>query len=185
MFYLRHLRQKFTLEEYLTFLTRVWREVHRVLADGGIACINIGDATRTLGDRFALYPNHARILVRLVELGFVPLPVILWRKQTNAPNKFMGSGMLPPGAYVTLEHEYILIVRKGGKRGFLSEEGKGLRRESAFFWEERNRWFSDVWSDLKGTVQGLSDRKVRNSLRTLERHSDPLRSAHRLDRGER
>ena len=143
-------------------LDPVWAEVHRVLVDGGIACINIGDATRTLGDRFALYPNHARILVRLVELGFVPLPVILWRKQTNAPNKFMGSGMLPPGAYVTLEHEHILIVRKGGKRGFLSEEGKGLRRESAFFWEERNRWFSDVWSDLKGTVQGLSDRKVRD-----------------------
>lgn len=95
-------------------LDRVWKEVFRVLSPGGFACINIGDATRTLGDNFALYPNHARILNAAQVLGFTALPCILWRKQTNAPNKFMGSGMLPAGAYVTLEHEYILILRKGG-----------------------------------------------------------------------
>ncbi|HLU50029.1 MAG TPA: DNA methyltransferase, partial [Planctomycetota bacterium] len=93
-------------------LDRAWREIYRVLAPGGIACINIGDATRTIDGEFALYPSHARILSALVELGLTPLPEILWRKQTNAPNKFMGSGMLPAGAYVTLEHEHILIVRK-------------------------------------------------------------------------
>ena len=27
----------------------------------------------------------------------------------------MGSGMFPAGAYVTYEHEYILVFRKGGK----------------------------------------------------------------------
>jgi len=94
----------------------VWNEVHRVLRPGGFACINVGDAARTLGGGFALYPNHARILGRLSSLGFSVLPEILWRKQTNAPNKFMGSGMLPAGAYVTLEHEYILVVRKGAGR---------------------------------------------------------------------
>jgi hypothetical protein len=30
----------------------------------------------------------------------------------------MGSGMLPAGAYVTLEHEYVLIFRKGSKKEF-------------------------------------------------------------------
>ena len=141
-------------------LDPVWKEVHRVLVDGGIACINIGDATRTLGSTFALYPNHARTLSRLLEVGFSPLPAILWRKQTNAPNKFMGSGMLPPGAYVTLEHEYILVVRKGDKRVFRPAEA-AARRESAYFWEERNTWFSDVWFDLKGTRQGLAEGKLR------------------------
>src|SRR3990172_6410384 len=29
-------------------LTRVWKEAYRVLVDGGIACINVGDATRTI-----------------------------------------------------------------------------------------------------------------------------------------
>ncbi|MEE8552751.1 MAG: DNA methyltransferase, partial [Desulfobacterales bacterium] len=88
-------------------LDPVWREVYRVLKFGGFACINIGDATRTINGNFSLYPNHMRILKAALELGFSALPCILWRKQTNAPNKFMGSGMLPAGAYVTLEHEYI------------------------------------------------------------------------------
>ncbi|BBO80367.1 methyltransferase [Desulfosarcina ovata subsp. sediminis] len=142
-------------------LDRVWNELWRVLVPGGIACINIGDATRTIDDEFALYSNHSRILTQMLSLGFINLPNILWRKQTNAPNKFMGSGMMPPGAYVTLEHEYILIFRKGGKRIFKTAEEKINRRQSAFFWEERNNWFSDVWMDLKGTRQKTGDKKLR------------------------
>jgi DNA modification methylase len=142
-------------------LDRVWAHAWRILKPGRFVCINIGDATRTIRDHFALYPNHARILSALVKLGFTPLPDILWRKQTNAPNKFMGSGMLPAGAYVTLEHEYILIVRKGGKREFMQPEEKQLRRKSAYFWEERNTWFSDIWFDIKGSRQALADRALR------------------------
>lgn len=143
-------------------LDTVWKEVARVLVEGGIVCVNIGDATRTLQGRFALFPNHARIASAFLELGFTPLPVILWRKQTNAPNKFMGSGMLPPGAYVTLEHEYVLIFRKGDKRPFPSATSKANRQASSFFWEERNQWFSDVWFDLKGSRQDLVDKATRS-----------------------
>ncbi len=142
-------------------LDPVWQESFRVLKPGGFACINIGDATRTIDSHFALYTNHARILSAAREIGFTSLPCIIWRKQTNAPNKFMGSGMLPAGAYVTLEHEYILILRKHGKREFKGAEEKQRRRESAIFWEERNHWFSDVWFDLKGTVQALADAQDR------------------------
>ncbi len=138
-------------------LDSVWDEMFRVLKDGRFACINIGDATRKVNGDFCLYPNHARILNYLLNIGFSALPDILWRKQTNAPNKFMGSGMLPAGAYVTLEHEYILILRKGSKREFKTECEKQNRRESALFWEERNIWYSDVWMDIKGTGQRLSD----------------------------
>ena len=142
-------------------LDPVWKEVYRVLKSGGFACINIGDATRTINGNFVLYPNHMRILKSAMELGFSALPCILWRKQTNAPNKFMGSGMLPAGAYVTLEHEYILILRKGPKREFIKEGDKKIRRESAIFWEERNSWFSDVWFNVKGTPQVLNDKDAR------------------------
>ncbi|HHP7236688.1 MAG TPA: DNA-methyltransferase [Desulfobacterales bacterium] len=134
-------------------LDPVWREVARILKPGGMACINIGDAVRSLDGRFQRYPNHSRVLAAMVELGFAALPQILWRKPTNAPNKFMGSGMLPPCAYVTLEHESILIFRKGVNRRFSGNEDRLRRRRSAFFWEERNRWFSDVWMDLCGTGQ--------------------------------
>jgi DNA modification methylase len=142
-------------------LDAVWNEVWRVLKEGGIVCINIGDATRTLNGNFVLYPNHSRILSHMLGTGFNALPEILWHKQTNAPNKFMGSGMLPAGAYITLEHEYILIFRKGKKREFKKNDEKTNRRKSSFFWEERNTWFSDIWTDLKGTFQNLSDDKVR------------------------
>ena len=143
-------------------LNKVWAEVDRVLAPGGIACINIGDATRKIGDNFQLYSNHSRIICCFEQMGYQVLPDILWRKQSNKPNKFMGSGMLPPNAYVTLEHEYILIFRKGGNRQFKKQEEKEHRRDSAYFWEERNKWFSDVWEDVKGTSQKIEDKELRN-----------------------
>ena len=142
-------------------LDAVWQEVRRVLKPGGLICINVGDAVRSLENSFMLYPNHSRILNQFLKLGFQALPAILWRKQTNAPNKFMGSGMLPPGAYVTLEHEHILILRKGPKREFKRGIEKQKRRQSAFFWEERNTWFSDIWMDVKGASQHLDSRAER------------------------
>lgn len=123
-------------------LHETWVEVERVLEPGGIACINVGDATRTIDGSFRLYPNHARILESLQTVGLNPLPDVLWRKPTNSAAKFMGSGTRPPNAYVTLEHEYILVARKGGLR----RPDPECRDRSAFFWEERNEWFSDVWT---------------------------------------
>ena len=135
-------------------MDKVWKECYRVLKDGGFMCINIGDATRTINGKFKLYNNHTRISDFCNSLGFTTLPNIIWRKQTNAPNKFMGSGMLPCGAYVTLEHEWILLFRKGDKRQYLTPTEKHDRMDSSFFWEERNVWFSDVW-DVKGTKQKM------------------------------
>ena len=134
-------------------LDEVWKKLYEVLNPGGIVCINIGDATRSIGGRFHVFPNHARILNSCTSAGFDVLPEILWRKQSNKPNKFIGSGMLPPGAYPTQEHEYVVILRKGAKRIF--SDGDALRRryESAYFWEERNEWFSDVWEDIRGERQ--------------------------------
>ncbi len=142
-------------------LDKVWCEVDRVVAPGGIVCINIGDATRKIGNEFKLYPNHSRIISFFEDHGYQVLPFIIWRKQSNKPTKFMGSGMLPPNAYVTHEHEYILIFRKDGPRQFKTEEEKEMRRESAYFWEERNKWFSDVWTDLTGVSQRLNHKDLR------------------------
>lgn len=142
-------------------LDKTWAESFRILKKGGFACINIGDATRSIGKRFQIYSNHSRIIQAFKKLGFDTLPVIIWRKQTNAPNKYMGSGMLPAGAYVTLEHEYILVFRKSNKRIFKKDEDKLLRQKSSFFWEERNKWFSDVWFDLKGVAQNSNNKELR------------------------
>lgn len=141
-------------------LDKTWREVDRVLIEGGFVCINVGDATRSLNGIFQVFSNHSRIISFFIEKGYSVLPDIIWHKPTNSPNKFMGSGMYPAGAYVTYEHEYILIFRKGGKRQFQHSEEKQIRQASAFFWEERNVWFSDIW-EIKGTIQRVNTTKTR------------------------
>lgn len=136
-------------------LLKVWQHCFRVLKPGGFMCINVGDTTRSFNGTFHLFSNHSRIIEHCISCGFHALPHILWRKSTNSPAKFMGSGTLPAGAYVTLEHEYILIFRKGERRLFSGENDKQLRRESSFFWEERNIWFSDLW-EMQGKRQKLT-----------------------------
>ena len=163
-----------------SILDGVWGECRRVLRPGGLACINVGDATRKIGGEFRLFSNHSRILQALAELGFSLLPDVLWRKPTNAPNKFLGSGMLPAAAYVTYEHEYVLIARNGAPRAFTDPADKARRRRSAFFWEERNVWFSDVWLDLVGTSQDLGDLPRANRHQRVRSAAFPFELPYRL-----
>ena len=149
-------------------LDKVWREVARVLKLGGIACVNIGDATRKIGKNFQLYPNHVKITNSFQNNDFIELPCILWRKPTNSPNKFLGSGMLPPNGYITHEHEYILIFRKGNIKQKIPPKSEN-RYNSAFFWEERNKWFSDVWEDIRGISQNLN--KNHNYQKSIRKRS--------------
>lgn len=143
-------------------LLKTWRECARVLVPGGTACINVGDACRSLDGIFRVWPNHASVISAFGRLGFDCLPPIHWRKPTNKPTKFMGSGMLP-GAYVTSEEEYILIFRKPGRRKWDPK----VRRHSAFFWEERNTWFSDSW-DVRGVPQRVGGPRERSAAFPLE-----------------
>lgn len=138
-------------------LDKVWEEVSSLVSPNGIVCINIGDATRSHGGSFRCYPNAARITQWfLSHPEFTALPRIHWRKPTNKATKYMGSGMLPTNAYVTLENEYILIFRKGGTRSFRGDEKRQNRYKSAYFWSERNEWFSDTWTDILGANQTLT-----------------------------
>ena len=172
--YLDNNDSELAFERMHQVLDEIWKECDRVLTDNGFVCINIGDATRTINDSFKMFSNHSRIIQTFINMGYTVLPDILWRKQSNAPNKFMGSGMYPAGAYVTYEHEYILIFRKGGKRVFKGTD-KFIRQESAYFWEERNVWFSDLW-EIRGTSQNISKS---NTSRTRNA-SFPLEIPYRL-----
>lgn len=145
------------------YLAGVWRECYRVLVRGGIACINIGDAARTVDGEFRVYPNHARVIEICERIGFRTLPYILWKKPTTKPRykgkaAFLGSGFLPPNAYVTLDCEFILIFRKGGLRRFRPRDDK--RYESRFTKRERDSWFTQIWTDgaARQSVDGLARR---------------------------
>ncbi len=146
-------------------LAKVWQETYRVLVDGGIACINIGDATRNINGKFQLFPNHSRITEVCEKIGFTTLPYILWKKPTTKPmykgkGAFLGSGFLPPNAYVTLDCEFILLFRKGKLRKFQPKDA--LRYESAFTKAQRDEWFSQIWA-LKGTRQTASELERRTA----------------------
>ncbi len=152
-----------TFDEMHKYLDKVWSEVTRVLVPGGLACINIGDATRTKDGTFRLYPNHSSVIQSFEKLATVTLPYILWKKPTTKPQykgkgAFLGSGFLPPNAYVTLDMEYILIFRKGGLRAF--EPKDPLRYDSRFAKEERDKWFSQVWTvtGARQNIEGLERR---------------------------
>src|SRR5262245_29812397 len=89
-----------TYDRMHEYLNQVWDEVARVLVPGGIACINIGDATRSKDGIFHLYPNHSRVIEAFEQNGLVSLPYILWKKPTTKPQykgkgAFLGSGFLP------------------------------------------------------------------------------------------
>lgn len=149
-------------EKMHSLLNKVWSECDRVLADNAFICINIGDAVKNCSGCFKLFPNHVEIVRFFSNLNYCVLPPIIWNKPANSPNKFMGSGMLPAGAYVTLEQEYILIFRKGNKRIFKTSEEKINRQKSAYFWEERNVWFSNIWN-IHGINQKISSKERQRS----------------------
>ncbi len=146
-------------------LAQVWRESYRVLCQGGLLCINIGDATRTIAGIFRLFPNHARIIETCQEIGFLTLPYLNWRKPTNRPNAFLGSGFLPTNGYVTLDLEQILILRKGGPRRMPPHNAR--RYASRFSKRERDVWFSQTWT-LPGAGQNRSEITRRTGAYPLE-----------------
>lgn len=131
-------------------LAEVWGECLRVLCEGGLLCANVGDATRSFDGIFRLYPNHARVIELCEGLGFMTLPYLFWRKPTNRPNAFLGSGFLPTNGYVTLDLEQILIFRKGGPRRLPARDTR--RYASRFTKAERDVWFSQTWI-LRGVTQ--------------------------------
>ena len=135
----------------LRVLEDAWAECHRVLVPGGILAVNIGDALRTIDGEFRLWPNHAHTLAAGERLGFRPLPYILWKKPTNKPNAFLGSGFVPPNAYVTLDCEYVLLFRKGRIRRLPPHDP--ARAASRYSREQRDRWFSQIWTDIRGVNQ--------------------------------
>ena len=147
-------------EQMHLILDRVWNQLFYVVKEGGIVAINIGDATRSISQRFHLFPNGARTTMGMIKAGFTPLPNIYWKKSTNKPNSFLGSGFLPVNAYVTIDCEHILLFRKGNKRKFTFSEDILNRQNSKFTKEQRNLWFSQIWSIPGSRQQKINNKKV-------------------------
>ncbi len=98
-----------TLEDYLAFLGRVWREVYRVLVPGGRACVNVANLGRK-----PYIPIHSYVLQGMGQAGFLMRGEIIWNKAASAsPSTAWGSWRSPANPTLRDVHEYILIFSKG------------------------------------------------------------------------
>jgi modification methylase len=101
-----------TLEEYLAFLIRVWKETYRVLVPGGRACINIANVGRK-----PYIPLHASIMQDMIDLGFLMRGEIIWDKAASASSSTAwGSWQSATNPTLRDTHEYILVFSKGSYR---------------------------------------------------------------------
>ncbi len=101
-----------TLEEYLGFLMRVWKETYRVLVPGGRACINVANLGRK-----PYIPLHASIMRDMIDLGFLMRGEIIWDKAASASTSTAwGSWQSATNPTLRDTHEYILVFSKGSFR---------------------------------------------------------------------
>jgi modification methylase len=101
-----------SLDEYLSFLRRVWEEVFRVLVPGGRACINVANLGRK-----PYIPLHAYMVRDLLGLPLLMRGEIIWDKGASASaSTAWGSWQSASNPTLRDTHEYILVFSKGGFR---------------------------------------------------------------------
>ena len=103
-------------QQYLKFLTRVWRECFRVLNPKGIFFLNIGDAAPDQG-------LSEEVVQGAVEAGFHRLQTIIWIKS------FLGKGhFTPSGGSRRLNNlwENIFVLVKDKKRYHMNPKVIGI-----------------------------------------------------------
>jgi len=98
----------FTLDEYLSFLKKVWQEVYRVLVPGGRLCVNIANLGRK-----PYIPLHAFIIRDMLDIGFLMRGELIWDKAASAsPSTAWGSWLSAANPTLRDIHEYILVFSK-------------------------------------------------------------------------
>lgn len=97
-----------SLDDYLAFLLRVWKETQRVLVPGGRMCINVANLGRK-----PYIPLHGFIAEQAIALGFLMRGEIIWNKAASAsPSTAWGSWKSASNPTLRDVHEYILVFCK-------------------------------------------------------------------------
>jgi site-specific DNA-methyltransferase (adenine-specific) len=126
-----------SLEEYLAFLQRVWKETQRVLVPGGRMCINVANLGRK-----PYIPLHAYIAEQAIGLGFLMRGEIIWNKAASAsPSTAWGSWKSAGNPTLRDVHEYILVFCKDTFKRQNPE-----KRESTISRDEFLEYNKSVWN---------------------------------------
>jgi DNA modification methylase len=123
------------LDQYLALLNDVFTETHRVLVNGGRACINIANVGRK-----PYVPYHKFMIDVMTQVGFLMRGEIIWNKGAGAGvSTAWGSWCSPTNPTLRDTHEYILVFSKGK----FGRNKKG--REATISKEEFLEYTKSVW----------------------------------------
>ena len=147
------------VNEWFEEISKVWKEVYRVLQPGRKSFINIMNLPIRCENGSFRTLNLAGKTIDLCErIGFIFKRDIVWHK-TNAVRAHFGTYPYPGGILINNMHEFILEFEKPAKRGIrkyahLSKEQKEQSKLDKEFWVSIKK--SDVWL-IK--PQGSGDRR--------------------------
>jgi DNA modification methylase len=128
--------ENLTLKDYLAFLNKVWREIHRVLVLGGRFCLNIANLGRK-----PYIPLHSFIIKDLLDIGFLMRGEVVWDKSASAgTSTAWGSWQSASNPTLRDIHEYILIF---SKENFKRPKIQG--RENSISREEFLEYTKSIW----------------------------------------
>lgn len=142
-------------EFFLDSLRAVWQRCYDALVPGGRLVCVVGDvclSRRRNGGRHRVVPLHASIQMQCGDIGFDNLAPIIWHKISNVKLEANGTGSylgkpFEPNGVVKNDIEFILMLRKpGGYR----RPSAAARLLSIIPATEHDRWFRQVWTDIRG-----------------------------------
>ena len=136
------------IDEWFEKISKVWKEVYRVLQPGRKAFINIMNLpVRLENGSFRTLNLVGRTIDVCERIGFIFKRDIVWHK-TNAVRAPFGTFPYPGGILINNMHEFILEFNKPEKKGFkkyghLTKEQKEQSKLDKEFWLSIKK--SDVW----------------------------------------
>ena len=128
--------QDLSLEEYLKLLENSFKEVYRILINGGRACINVANLGRK-----PYIPLSDYISDIMIKIGFNMRGEIIWNKAaSSSPSTAWGSWKSASNPVLRDIHEYILIFSKGDYSRKKKEKINTIERND--FME----WTKSIWT---------------------------------------
>lgn len=126
-----------SLQEYKSFLKRVFEESYRVLVPGGRACINIANLGRK-----PYIPLHSFIIENMHEIGFLMRGEIIWDKGASASSSTAWGSWLKANNPVLRDvHEYILVFSKETFSLANPKQGKNTISKEEFLEYTKSVWY--------------------------------------------
>ena len=125
-----------SLQQYSSLLKDVFIDCHRVLVDGGRACINVANVGRK-----PYIPLNALVSDLMTEIGFFMRGEIIWNKGASAGTSCAwGSWLSPSNPVLRDVHEYILIFSKG------KYQRKSTASLATVSKEDFLEWTKSIWN---------------------------------------